>query len=153
MEEKKFTAEDIITVLESQGGKKLSFLEWERLKTVSNRHIVDLIHRLQDENKRLKENNANQVRMRCDMQRKFDDLQNLCIEQKAEIERLTEEKTCENISKANPVDGFTCSKCGIMITDYVEERFNEEECDTTFHEYEFKYCPNCGAKVVQNGNL
>lgn len=55
MEEKKFTAEDIITVLESQGGKKLSFPEWDRLKTVSNRHIVDLIHRLQDENKRLTE--------------------------------------------------------------------------------------------------
>lgn len=44
--------------------------------------ILDFIHRLQ-------ENNANQVRMRCDMQRKFDDLQTLCTEQKAEIERLT----------------------------------------------------------------
>lgn len=43
--------------------------------------VLDLIHRLQ-------ENNANQVRMRCDMQRKFDDLQTLCTEQKAENEQL-----------------------------------------------------------------
>lgn len=44
---------------------------------------LDLIHRLQ-------EHNGNEVRMRCDMQRKFDDLQNLCIEQKDEIEELKE---------------------------------------------------------------
>jgi hypothetical protein len=44
---------------------------------------LDLIHRLQSEN-------GKQVRIRCDMQRKFDDLQTLCTEQKAEIERLKE---------------------------------------------------------------
>ena len=60
-----------------------------------------------------------------------------------------EEKTCKNISEMHPVDGFTCSECGITIVDYVEERFDEEEYDTTYHEYAFKYCPNCGAKVVE----
>lgn len=58
-------------------------------------------------------------------------------------------KTCNNISEMNGVDGFKCSECGISIVDYVEERFDEEEYETTFHEYEFKYCPNCGAKVVE----
>ena len=60
-----------------------------------------------------------------------------------------EEKTCKNIAEMHPVDGFTCSECGITIVDYVEERFDEEEYDTTYHEYEIKYCPNCGAKVVE----
>ena len=66
-----------------------------------------------------------------------------------EIERLTEEKTCTNESEMHPVDGFTCSKCGITIVDYVEEMVDEEEYDTTYYEYAFKYCPNCGAKVVE----
>lgn len=59
------------------------------------------------------------------------------------------EKTCKNISEMHPVDGFTCSECSITIVDYVEERVDEEEYDTTYHEYVFKYCPNCGAKVVE----
>lgn len=59
------------------------------------------------------------------------------------------EKTCKNISEMHPVDGFTCSECGITIIDYVEERVDEEEYDVTHHEYVFKYCPNCGAKVVE----
>ena len=57
------------------------------------------------------------------------------------------EKTCKNISEMHPVDGFICSECGIRIVDYVEERFDEEEYDTTYHEYEFKYCPNCGSRM------
>ena len=66
----------------------------------------------------------------------------------AKLKTQVDEKTCKNIAKMNPVDGFTCSKCGITIVDYVEERFDEEKYDTTYHAYAFKYCPNCGAKVV-----
>lgn len=58
-------------------------------------------------------------------------------------------KTCKNVSEMHPVDGFTCSECGISLVDYVEERVDEEEYDTTYYEYEIKYCPNCGAKVVE----
>lgn len=87
MEEKKLNDEEAIKLLETFANDN----EICGTKSLS-RLALDLIHRLQTEIKRLKENNANQVRMRCDMQRKFDDLQNLCIEQKAEIERLTGEK-------------------------------------------------------------
>ena len=87
-----FTDEEIVKALECMAGKvqrdcdKCAFMidkfcSDTELATAT----LDLIRRLQ-------ENNANQVRMRCDMQRKFDDLQTLCTKQKAEIERLTEEK-------------------------------------------------------------
>lgn len=85
MEEKKLTDEEIIKELinESNRGEwcEISFINCVEVRVLKN--AIDLIHRLQ-------EHNGNEVRMRCDMQRKFDDLQNLCIEQKAEIERLTE---------------------------------------------------------------
>ena len=71
------------------------------------------------------------------------------LEDKIEQGTLIEQKTCKNINEMHPVDGFTCSECGITIVDYVEEVFDEEEYDTTYHEYEIKYCPNCGAKVVE----
>lgn len=58
------------------------------------------------------------------------------------------EKICKNMSEMHPTDGFICSECDIRIVDYIEERFDEENYEASFHEYEFKYCPNCGAKVV-----
>lgn len=75
----------------------------------------------------------------------------LCeLEDKIEQGTMKEEKTCKNISEMHPVDGFTCRECGITLIDYVEERV-DEEYNATHYEYEIKYCPNCGAKVVQNG--
>lgn len=71
------------------------------------------------------------------------------LEDKIEQGTIKEEKTCKNVSEMHPVDGFTCSECGISLVDYVEERVDEEEYDTTYYEYEIKYCPNCGAKVVE----
>ena len=70
------------------------------------------------------------------------------LEDKIEQGTLIEQKTCENVSEMHPTDGFTCSECGITIVDYVEERV-DEECTATYYEYEIKYCPNCGAKVVE----
>ena len=73
-------------------------------------------------------------------------------EYKDKIEQgtLKEEKTCENVSEMNPVDGFTCSECGITIIDFREEKV-DEDYNASWYEYEIKYCPNCGAKVVNNG--
>ena len=71
------------------------------------------------------------------------------LEDKIEQGTLQEVKTCKNISKMHPVDEFTCSECGFSLADFVEQRVDEEENDTTYHEYEIKYCPNCGAKVVE----
>ena len=54
-----------------------------------------------------------------------------------------EENTCQNITEKDPVDDFVCSKCGIHLYDWVRV------CDEDWYEYEFKYCPNCRAKVVE----
>lgn len=43
-------------------------------------------------------------------------------------------------------DDFLCSKCGIHLTDWV--RMDAKEDDR--YEYEFKFCPNCGAKIVNH---
>jgi chromosome segregation ATPase len=75
MEEKKLTDEELL-------GEFEHFVKYGLCRgKITLVDILDLIHRLQ-------ENNANQVRMRCDMQRKFDDLQTLCTEQKAENKTL-----------------------------------------------------------------
>jgi hypothetical protein len=70
------------------------------------------------------------------------------LEDKIENGTLKEEKTCKNVSEMHPVDGFTCSECGISLVDYVRQ-ITDEDYETTYHEYEIKYCPNCGAKVVE----
>jgi hypothetical protein len=86
LEEKKLTNEEIVKALYCLKGQYISYIDDDddKCKLLFVDDILNLIHRLQ-------EHNGNEVRMRCDMQRKFDDLQDLCIEQKAEIERLTEE--------------------------------------------------------------
>lgn len=54
-----------------------------------------------------------------------------------------EENTYHNITEENPVDDFVCSNCGIHLADWY--RIDGED----WFEYEFKYCLNCGAKVVE----
>lgn len=43
-------------------------------------------------------------------------------------------------------DDFLCSKCGIHLTDWFRIDAKEDDC----YEYEFKFCPNCGAKIVNH---
>lgn len=73
------------------------------------------------------------------------------LEDKIENGTLKKEMTCKNVSEMHPTDGFTCSECGKTIIDFREEIVDEEDCTASWYEYEMKYCPNCGAKVVQNG--
>lgn len=56
-------------------------------------------------------------------------------------------KKCHNENRDyDSCDQFVCSNCGIELQDWhAVER--SEDGDITFHEYEFKYCPNCGAKM------
>lgn len=79
------------------------------------------------------------------------ELQKQVDEYKDKIEQgtLIEQKTCKNISEMHPVDGFTCSECGISLEDYSEKEVDEENGDITYREYMLRYCPNCGAKVVE----
>ncbi len=43
-------------------------------------------------------------------------------------------------------DQFVCSNCGIELQDWCRVERDEEDGDVTYHEYEFNFCPNCGAK-------
>lgn len=44
-------------------------------------------------------------------------------------------------------DQFVCSNCGIELQDWHRVERDEDDGDVTYHQYEFKYCPNCGAKI------
>ena len=52
-----------------------------------------------------------------------------------------------NKSRMNPVDEFICSECGAMFADVSLVKEDEENGDINYYEFEFKYCPNCGAKM------
>lgn len=41
-------------------------------------------------------------------------------------------------------DQFVCSECGIELQDW--QRVERIE-DISYHEYVFRFCPNCGAKM------
>ena len=44
-------------------------------------------------------------------------------------------------------EGFVeCPECGIGLQDWHRVERDEDD-DISFHEYEFRYCPNCGAKL------
>ena len=62
-----------------------------------------------------------------------------CIEK---IEEYIENKA----ERYADCDEFVCSKCGIHLMEWVEVRI-DEDYDETHCECEFKYCPNCGAKI------
>lgn len=53
----------------------------------------------------------------------------------------------ENISELNPVDGFECSKCGIMLEGWTRVEIDEHDMDKSHCEYYFDFCPNCGADM------
>lgn len=69
------------------------------------------------------------------------------------VKRFTDEtrkNETRNISEFNPVDGFKCEKCGIDLRDWSRIVFDEDDDYAEFvREYEFKFCPNCGKRVVE----
>ena len=64
-----------------------------------------------------------------------------------ERRRYLPERTCRNVSEWHDVDEFVCSECGIKLRDW-SEVWEDEEQSCRF-EYAFKFCPMCGAKVVE----
>ena len=53
----------------------------------------------------------------------------------------------ENIGTVHPVDEFVCSECGIALEGWTRVVTDEDDGELYYYEYEFKYCPNCGAKM------
>ena len=59
-----------------------------------------------------------------------------------------EKVTCHNLAAVADCDQWICSHCGINLTEWAKVVFDEDTNDTTYHEYCFKFCPECGHKVV-----
>jgi predicted RNA-binding Zn-ribbon protein involved in translation (DUF1610 family) len=57
-------------------------------------------------------------------------------------------KQGKNISKMHPVDEFICSECGMIMRDFSRIEIDEDRDDEFCYEFEFRYCPRCGAKIV-----
>ena len=56
-------------------------------------------------------------------------------------------KTCTNVgTEYADVDQFICSNCGIHLQDWV--RIDD---DGDVHEFSMRFCPNCGAKINEEG--
>lgn len=66
--------------------------------------------------------------------------------QKQPAADLAEVRHGKNITKMYPTEEFICSECGLIMRDFEEIRVDEEN-DECHYEFEFKYCPHCGAKM------
>ena len=58
-------------------------------------------------------------------------------------------RTCKNVGMDYAeVDQFACSECGIELQDWHSvERC--EDGEVIYHEYTFRFCPNCGRRIVE----
>lgn len=57
------------------------------------------------------------------------------------------ENTCQN--KALFSDGFVCSRCGYFTDEVNRTDIDKDDGEYYHYDYQFKYCPECGAKVVE----
>jgi len=57
-------------------------------------------------------------------------------------------ETTKNISDYADVDEFECDACGIRLAEWVRVEEDLDDGELTYHEYSFRYCPNCGRKIV-----
>ena len=73
-------------------------------------------------------------------------LKGLLNQAQRELEYIALPVTNENNEYAD-CDQFICSNCGIELQDWV--RVEREDGEVTHYEYEFKYCPNCGRKIIE----
>ena len=61
---------------------------------------------------------------------------------------VVELKTGKNVAtEYDDCDQFVCSECGIELQDWHRVEREEDDGDVTYHEYRFRFCPNCGAKM------
>lgn len=56
------------------------------------------------------------------------------------------EHVTRNVAEVS--DTFICEECGIHLEGRMKTVYDEDTEDTYCHEYEFKFCPECGRRVV-----
>jgi len=44
-------------------------------------------------------------------------------------------------------DQFVCENCGIELQNWNRVERDEDNGDVTYHEYDLRFCPNCGARI------
>ena len=76
-----------------------------------------------------------------------DDILQVIIQQCKELDWI-DEKNCTDFS-SNQTSDFMCSNCGIYLDD-LSQIVIDENCKRNVNqdEYELRYCPNCGCKIV-----
>lgn len=57
----------------------------------------------------------------------------------------------ENMSTVAFCDRFICKNCDLHLEDWVKVVIDPDDGDELHYEYEFKFCPECGAKIVEEG--
>jgi hypothetical protein len=61
---------------------------------------------------------------------------------------VVEVKHGKSISKLHYSDEFICSECGLIMRECCRYEIDEDaDGDESCYGFEFKYCPNCGAKM------
>ena len=59
-----------------------------------------------------------------------------------------ERKAGKNVAtEYDDCDQFVCSECGIELQAWHRVERDEDDGDVTYHEYMFRFCPHCGAKM------
>ena len=57
----------------------------------------------------------------------------------------------ENMSTVAFCDRFICKNCDIHLENWVKVVIDPDDGERYHYEYEFKFCPECGAKIVEEG--
>ena len=58
-------------------------------------------------------------------------------------------KHTENMSTVAFCDRFICKNCDIHLDNWVKVVIDPDDGDELHYEYEFKFCPECGARIVE----
>ena len=55
----------------------------------------------------------------------------------------------ENMSTIAFCDRFICKNCDIHLENWVKVVIDPDDGEALHYKYEFKFCPECGAKIVE----
>lgn len=66
-----------------------------------------------------------------------------------EVPQIANDSECNNVCKEYAeCDAFICSNCGVYLENWSEVIFDDDG-EKMLQEFEFKFCPNCGKKIVK----